>query len=132
MVRMMIGALLGAALAALPVTAQCSSERSPVPSATDSGWVRVTHEPDLVEVASSSEDFETLATALDAAGLIEVLKGGGPLTVFAPTDAAFARLPDGALASLLDPHARETLEGVLTYHVVPAACSRPTCSGRSA
>lgn len=72
---------------------------------------------DIVETAVAAGSFTTLATALEAAGLVETLKGEGPFTVFAPTDSAFAQLPDGALESLLaDP---EKLSKVLTYHVVP-------------
>lgn len=71
----------------------------------------------IVSVAEQAGSFETLLTALQAAGLAETLKGEGPFTVFAPTDDAFAALPDGALDGLLaDPQA---LTRVLTYHVVP-------------
>ena len=74
---------------------------------------------DIVEVAASAGSFETLLTAAREAGLVETLKGEGPLTVFAPTDAAFEKLPDGALESLLaNP---ERLKAVLTYHVVSGA-----------
>jgi uncharacterized surface protein with fasciclin (FAS1) repeats len=72
---------------------------------------------DLVEVASRAGGFGTLIRAVEAAGLVEVLRGEGPFTVFAPTDEAFARLPAGVLEGLLeDP---ERLAAVLTYHVVP-------------
>jgi uncharacterized surface protein with fasciclin (FAS1) repeats len=74
---------------------------------------------DIVEVAVAAGQFRTLAQALTAAGLIDTLKGDGPFTVFAPTDAAFARLPAGTLESLLEPANREQLVAVLTYHVVP-------------
>jgi uncharacterized surface protein with fasciclin (FAS1) repeats len=63
--------------------------------------------------------FNTLATALKAAGLVETLKGPGPFTVFAPTDEAFAKLPAGTLESLLKPENKAKLAGILTYHVVP-------------
>ncbi|HEX6106562.1 MAG TPA: fasciclin domain-containing protein [Gemmatimonadales bacterium] len=72
---------------------------------------------DLVQTAAAAGSFETLAKALEAAGLVETLKGEGPFTVFAPTDEAFAKLPAGALDSLLAD--REKLVQVLTYHVVP-------------
>jgi uncharacterized surface protein with fasciclin (FAS1) repeats len=78
-------------------------------------------EMDIVETAVSAGGFETLATALEAAGLTETLKGDGPFTVFAPTDAAFDKLPQGTLQSLLQPENREQLVAVLTYHVVPGA-----------
>jgi uncharacterized surface protein with fasciclin (FAS1) repeats len=72
---------------------------------------------DIVDTAVAAGSFKTLATALQAAGLVETLKGKGPFTVFAPTDAAFAKLPSGALESLLKDKAK--LTAVLTYHVVP-------------
>lgn len=71
---------------------------------------------DIVEVATSAGSFETLVTALKAADLVEVLKGDGPYTVFAPTDEAFAALPEGTLESLLAD--QEKLTEILTYHVV--------------
>ena len=71
---------------------------------------------DIVDTAVAAGSFKTLATALQAAGLVETLKGKGPFTVFAPTDAAFAKLPAGALDSLLKDKAK--LTAVLTYHVV--------------
>ena len=74
---------------------------------------------DIVDTAVAAGDFTTLATALEAAGLVGTLKGDGPFTVFAPTDAAFAALPDGTVESLLKPENKEQLVAVLTYHVVP-------------
>lgn len=71
---------------------------------------------DIVETAASAGSFNTLATALEAAGLVDVLKGEGPFTVFAPTDEAFAKLPEGLLDELLND--KEKLTAVLTYHVV--------------
>ena len=73
---------------------------------------------DLVQTAVAAGSFETLAKALEAAGLVETLKGEGPFTVFAPTDEAFAKLPAGALDSLLAN--QKKLVQVLTYHVVPS------------
>ena len=74
---------------------------------------------DIVDTAVAAGQFSTLAAALDAAGLIETLKGDGPFTVFAPTDEAFAKLPEGTVESLLKPENRDQLIAVLTYHVVP-------------
>jgi uncharacterized surface protein with fasciclin (FAS1) repeats len=74
---------------------------------------------DIVDTAVSAGQFETLATALQAAGLVETLKGDGPFTVFAPTDEAFAKLPDGTVENLLKPENKDQLVAVLTYHVVP-------------
>jgi uncharacterized surface protein with fasciclin (FAS1) repeats len=72
---------------------------------------------DIVDTAVSAGDFKTLATALQAAGLIDTLKSKGPFTVFAPTDAAFAKIPKDQLDALLKDKGR--LTAVLTYHVVP-------------
>jgi uncharacterized surface protein with fasciclin (FAS1) repeats len=72
---------------------------------------------DIVDTAVAAGDFNTLATALKAAGLVETLKGDGPFTVFAPTDEAFAKIPKADLDALLKDRAK--LTKVLTYHVVP-------------
>ncbi len=76
-------------------------------------------EKDIVDVAVGAGDFNTLAAALKAAGLVETLKGDGPFTVFAPTDAAVAKLPEGTVENLLKPENRDQLTKILTYHVVP-------------
>jgi uncharacterized surface protein with fasciclin (FAS1) repeats len=78
---------------------------------------------DIIDVAVGAGQFGTLAKALTAAGLVDTLKGEGPFTVFAPTDAAFAKLPAGTLESLLQPANREQLVAILTYHVVPGKVS---------
>ena len=74
---------------------------------------------DIVETAVAAGSFKTLAAALQAAGLVETLKGKGPFTVFAPTDEAFAKLPAGTVADLLRPENKAKLVAILTYHVVP-------------
>jgi uncharacterized surface protein with fasciclin (FAS1) repeats len=74
---------------------------------------------DIVDVAASAGSFNTLVAALQAAGLVDALKGEGPLTVFAPTDDAFAKLPAGTVEDLLRPENKDKLIAVLTYHVVP-------------
>jgi uncharacterized surface protein with fasciclin (FAS1) repeats len=74
---------------------------------------------DIVDTAVSAGQFETLAAAVCAADLVGTLKGDGPFTVFAPTDAAFAALPEGTVETLLKPENREQLTQILTYHVVP-------------
>ena len=71
-----------------------------------------------MDTAVAAGDFKTLAAALKAADLVETLKGKGPFTVFAPTDEAFAKLPEGTVANLLKPENKEKLAGILTYHVV--------------
>ena len=73
---------------------------------------------DIVDTAVAAGQFKTLATALQAAGLIDTLKGKGPFTVFAPTDEAFAKLPKGTVESLLKPENKKKLASILTYHVV--------------
>jgi uncharacterized surface protein with fasciclin (FAS1) repeats len=73
---------------------------------------------DIVETAVSAGTFNTLATALQAAGLADTLKGKGPFTVFAPTDEAFGKLPTGTVESLLKPENKEKLKAILLYHVV--------------
>ncbi|MGQ0800518.1 MAG: fasciclin domain-containing protein [Pseudomarimonas sp.] len=72
----------------------------------------------VVEVAAGNPDFSTLVTAIKAANLAETLSGAGPFTVFAPTNAAFAKLPAGTVESLLKPENKDQLVAVLTYHVV--------------
>jgi uncharacterized surface protein with fasciclin (FAS1) repeats len=75
-------------------------------------------EKDVVDTAIAAGQFETLAAALEAAGLVATLKGTGPFTVFAPTDEAFAKLPAGTVENLLKPENKQKLTAVLTYHVV--------------
>ena len=73
---------------------------------------------DIVDTAVGAGSFKTLVAAVQAAGLVDTLKGAGPFTVFAPTDAAFARLPKGTVESLLKPENKAKLQAILTYHVV--------------
>jgi uncharacterized surface protein with fasciclin (FAS1) repeats len=74
---------------------------------------------DIVAVAQGAGAFKTLVAAVQAAGLVETLQGKGPFTVFAPTDEAFGKLPQGTVENLLKPENRDQLIAVLTYHVVP-------------
>jgi uncharacterized surface protein with fasciclin (FAS1) repeats len=74
---------------------------------------------DIVDTAASAADFSTLVAAVKAAGLVDTLKSKGPFTVFAPTNAAFAKLPAGTVDTLLKPENKGTLTSILTYHVVP-------------
>ena len=73
---------------------------------------------DIVDTAVAAGNFTTLAAALEAAGLVETLKGEGPFTVFAPSDAAFAALPAGTVEDLLKPENKDKLTALLTYHVI--------------
>ena len=74
----------------------------------------------VVDVAANDGRFTTLVAAVKAAGLAETLQGEGPFTVFAPTDAAFEKLPEGTVENLLEPENKEKLQAILTYHVLPA------------
>ena len=76
------------------------------------------HAKDIVDTAAAAGDFGTLLAAAEAAGLVETLKGDGPFTIFAPTDAAFGALPEGTVEELLKPENKEMLASILTYHVI--------------
>ncbi|MDP3193848.1 fasciclin domain-containing protein [Tabrizicola sp.] len=86
--------------------------------------------PDIVDIASSNEDFSTLVAAVSAAGLVDTLKGDGPFTVFAPTNAAFAALPAGTVENLLKPENKDQLIKILTYHVVPGEVTSDQLAGK--
>ncbi len=105
--------LIGSLLAGPAVGALVPSDTRSVPAANTD------ERPNLVGVAIQAGSFETLVAAVRAAGLVEALSGEGPFTVFAPTDEAFAKLPEGTLESLLEPENRGLLTTILTYHVVP-------------
>jgi uncharacterized surface protein with fasciclin (FAS1) repeats len=111
LVKMTAAALVGMAVAAGATIAQTPGN----------GMVQLAAASDknLVDTAVAAGQFKTLAAAINAAGLGETLKGQGPFTVFAPTDAAFAKLPAGTVEELLKPENRERLAAILTYHVVP-------------
>lgn len=83
------------------------------------GVILPPREPDLVDLAESNKDFSTLLAAVRAAGLEKTLRGDGPFTIFAPTDAAFAKLPKGTVKTLLMPSNRDKLVAILKLHVVP-------------
>ena len=80
--------------------------------------VAMTADKDIVDNAAGAASVSTLVSAVKAAGLVETLKGAGPFTVFAPTNAAFDKLPKGAVAGLMEPASKAKLAGVLTYHVI--------------
>ena len=83
------------------------------------GCEEMAEQKDVVDTAVGAGDFNTLVTAIKAAGLVDTLKGKGPFTVFAPTDEAFAKLPAGTVENLLKPENKQKLVSILTYHVVP-------------
>jgi len=85
---------------------------------------------DIVDTAVANGSFKTLVAAVTAAGLVDTLKGAGPFTVFAPTDAAFAALPAGTVASLLEPGSKAKLVKILTYHVVPGRVKSADLAGK--
>jgi len=87
---------------------------------------------DIVDTAVSAGSFNTLVAAVQAAGLVDTLKGKGPFTVFAPTDEAFAALPEGTVESLLQPENKDQLVAILTYHVVPAKVMSGDIAGKRA
>ena len=87
-------------------------------------------QPGILDIVDSSGQFATLAAAIRAAGLTETLRGPGPFTLFAPTDAAFAALPPGTLDSLLLPANRDRLASILTYHVVPTTLTSDLLGNR--
>lgn len=85
---------------------------------------------DIVDTAAGAGQFKTLVAAIEAAGLVDTLKGDGPFTVFAPTDEAFAKLPDGTVEDLLKPENKDKLVAILTYHVVPGKIMAEDIAGK--
>lgn len=115
-----VGVASASVLLQFPATAEsaisdAASESTPSAEVTDTAAAA---EPTIVEIAAANESFSTLTAALEAAGLLETLSGEGPFTVFAPTDEAFAALPEGTLDELLKPENQQALIDLLTYHVV--------------
>ena len=100
--RMAVAALLFGGLTVLSVKSAGAGEKK-----------------DVVDTAISAKEFSTLVKAVKAADLVSTLKGEGPFTVFAPTDQAFSKLPEGTIAELLKPENKKKLQSILTYHVVP-------------
>ncbi|MGY6569912.1 MAG: fasciclin domain-containing protein [Salinarimonas sp.] len=86
---------------------------------------------DIVDTAIAAGSFETLVAAVQAAGLVDTLKGEGPFTVFAPTDEAFAALPEGTVESLLEEENRDQLISILTYHVIPGRVMSSDIAGQT-
>ncbi len=106
--------MLTAALVFFAAVAGMSSDNDPAPEKKS----KVAADQNIVELAASQENLSILVQAVQAAGLVEVLEGDGPFTVFAPTNAAFEALPDGVLEMLLKPENVNTLKSILTYHVI--------------
>lgn len=97
-------------------TAQTASEGTEATSSGQEGVVDETSAPNIVQVASGSKDHTTLVTAVKAADLVRALSNAGPFTVFAPTNAAFEKLPAGTVEGLLKPEKKEDLANILGYH----------------
>lgn len=100
-----------------------------VSTAALAGHHKMSEHKDIVDTAASNEMFSTLVAAVKAGDLVSTLKGDGPFTVFAPTDDAFAALPDGTLEMLLKPENKATLVKILTYHVVAGKVTSKEVTG---
>jgi uncharacterized surface protein with fasciclin (FAS1) repeats len=96
----------------------------------DDGAQSIEAQMDIVDTAVSAGQFNTLVAAVQAADLVDTLKGEGPFTVFAPTDEAFAKLPDGTVENLLKPENKSQLVAILTYHVVPGKIMSTDIAGQ--
>jgi len=112
-----VAALAFAAVAATPTLGQIKEQTVTV------GGAPMYPSKNIIQNAVNSKDHTTLVAAVKAAGLVDTLQGSGPFTVFAPTNAAFAKLPAGTVDSLLKPQMKEKLVAVLTYHVLPGRLS---------
>lgn len=109
------------ALVALAFTTQVYAQKNPMV-----GGAAMYASKDIIDNAVNSKDHTTLVAAVKAAGLVSTLKGEGPFTVFAPTNAAFDKLPAGTVATLLKPESKDMLTKILTYHVVPGKMDSKT------
>ncbi len=114
-----IALLSAAAFAALALTAGVAAPVSAQEKTVMVGGAAMFPSKNIVQNAVNSKDHTTLVAAVKAAGLVETLEGKGPFTVFAPTNAAFGKLPAGTVDSLVKPENKATLTKILTYHVVP-------------
>ena len=124
-----------ARLATIALTAAMAAAAMPTMAQVMVGGAPMLASKDIIDNAVNSKDHTTLVAAVKAAGLVETLKGPGPFTVFAPTNAAFAALPVGTVDTLLKPESKPTLTKVLTYHVVAgkydaAALSKMIADGK--
>lgn len=118
---------VGLAGAALIATGAIAAQNNPMV-----GGAAMYPTKTIVENAVNSKDHTTLVAAVKAAGLVETLSGPGPFTVFAPTNAAFAKLPAGTVETLVKPENKAKLTGILTYHVVPGRMSAADIAAKAA
>jgi uncharacterized surface protein with fasciclin (FAS1) repeats len=127
MSQKMIGHALTGVMVSLGLASAAYAGMKPMKASMDHtvmvGGAAMHPTKNIVENAVNSKDHTTLVAAVKAAGLVDTLASKGPFTVFAPTDAAFAKLPAGTVDTLLQPANRETLKAVLTYHVVSGKVS---------
>ncbi len=121
----------GESVASNDCAATAASQAVAQPASWNGGEKSWNAKQDIVDTAVSAGSFNTLAAALKAAGLVDTLKGDGPFTVFAPTDAAFAKLPAGTVETLLRPENKDKLISILTYHVVPGKVMAEQVTGLS-
>jgi uncharacterized surface protein with fasciclin (FAS1) repeats len=141
MIKVLLLTAAVAAIAAPALAGSCSGQKQAsagefrlasashhTPARSQGGAMR----SDIVDTAAAAGSFGTLVAAVQAAGLVDTLKGPGPFTVFAPTDAAFAKLPPGTVQTLLRPENRAQLQKILTYHVVPGAITSSQLAGKTA
>ncbi len=119
-----------AAIVTVSLTACTTMEKS-MDKMTDKVMKMDAPTADIVDTAVAAGSFKTLVAAVQAAGLVETLKGEGPFTVFAPTDEAFAALPAGTVESLLEPANKDKLTAILTYHVIPGKVMSGDIAGKS-
>lgn len=122
--------LAGVSLAAMLALAACSPAEEAAPAAEAAAATAPADAGTVVAVAQGNADFSTLVTAVVAADLAETLGGTGPFTVFAPTNAAFAKLPAGTVETLVQPANKATLTKILTYHVVSGRVSAADLIGQ--
>lgn len=127
--KMLISAAAAALMIALPAAADHhGGKHEKGEKAEKAGYEKPT--TDIVETAAAAGSFTTLLAAAEAAGLVEALKGEGPLTVFAPTDEAFAKLPEGTVANLLLPENKDALAGILKMHVIAGKVKSKDLAGK--
>jgi len=116
-------AALGAALLATSSLVIVTAPSLAQDTSVTVGGAPMLRSKNIVENAANSKDHTTLVAAVKAAGLVDTLSGKGPYTVFAPTNAAFDKLPKGTVETLVKPESKQVLTGILTYHVVPGSLS---------
>ncbi len=113
-----------------PAKKEAASSSSTTTTTTTTATKSSTANADIVTTAMSAGNFKTLTNLLQSAGLVDTLKGPGPFTVFAPTDAAFAKLPAGTLEDLMKPESKAKLRSILTYHVAPGKLNSADLTGK--